>query len=90
MAAASNSSNNRSCTYGKSSLKIKKLKVFIDFENVLCDFESSLLKEYRKMYPREPYITLEQRRGLNIKQQYAELGAGLGVSSRLNVMYYLP
>ncbi|XP_059149308.1 uncharacterized protein LOC131936377 [Physella acuta] len=78
MAAASNYSNNKSCTHGNTSLKIKKLKVFIDFENVLCDFEGSLLKEYRKMYPKEPFISLEQRKGLNIKQQYAELGVGLG------------
>ncbi|CAL1538855.1 unnamed protein product, partial [Lymnaea stagnalis] len=54
------------------------LRVFIDMDNVLCDLEQGLLKAFRRAYPREPYIPLDQRKGLNIRKQYSELRPDLG------------
>ncbi|XP_055877454.1 5'(3')-deoxyribonucleotidase, cytosolic type-like [Biomphalaria glabrata] len=66
----------------------KNIRVLVDFENVLCDFEQSLLKSYRRKYPKETYIPLEQRKGISVKRQYADVSEELG--EKLSSVYCTP
>lgn len=58
----------------------KRLRVLVDMDGVLADFEGGFLKKYRARYPREPYITLEDRRGFWVSTQYGQLRSDLCVS----------
>lgn len=55
----------------------KRLRVLVDMDGVLADFEGGFLKKYRARYPREPYITLEDRRGFWVSTQYGQLRSDL-------------
>ncbi|CAG5129750.1 unnamed protein product [Candidula unifasciata] len=46
------------------------LRVLVDMDMVLCDFEHHLLAEFRSKYPNLPYIPLSKRRGFYAKDQY--------------------
>ncbi|BFZ17393.1 hypothetical protein BsWGS_20432 [Bradybaena similaris] len=48
----------------------KTLRVLVDMDMVLCDFESHLLAEFRKKHPELPYIPLNERKGFYVKDQY--------------------
>ena len=50
----------------------KRLQVLLDMDGVLCDFEVAFLNTFRKKYPDEPYIEINDRRGLSIAKQYRE------------------
>lgn len=67
----------RSC--GKMSTSTR-LRVLLDMDGVIADFEGGLLKKYRQRYPNEPYISLEERRGFWVSTQYGELREDLRVS----------
>lgn len=64
----------------------KRLRVLVDMDGVLADFEGGFLKKYRARYPDEPYITLEDRRGFWVSTQYGRLRSDLCVSDWLEYM----
>ncbi|KAG5853552.1 hypothetical protein ANANG_G00027200 [Anguilla anguilla] len=55
----------------------KRLRVLVDMDGVLADFEGGFLKKYRAKYPNEPYINLEDRRGFWVSTQYGQLRSDL-------------
>ncbi|XP_035469419.1 5'(3')-deoxyribonucleotidase, mitochondrial-like isoform X3 [Scophthalmus maximus] len=57
-----------------------RLRVLVDMDGVLADFEGGFLKKYRARYPDEPYISLEDRRGFWVSAQYGQLRSDLCVS----------
>lgn len=73
---------NMSSSSSSSSPSGKRLRVLVDMDGVLADFEGGFLKKYRARYPDEPYITLEDRRGFWVSTQYGQLRSDLCVSDR--------
>lgn len=57
----------------------KKLRVLVDMDGVLADFEGGFLRKYRSRYPTEPFITLDERRGFWVSPQYGQLRSDLCV-----------
>lgn len=55
----------------------KKLRVLVDMDGVLTDFEGGFLKKYRARYPDEPFISLDDRRGFWVSAQYGLLRSDL-------------
>lgn len=62
-----------------ASTSDKKLRVLVDMDGVLADFEGGFLKKYRRRYPTEPYIALDERRGFWVSSQYGRLRSDLCV-----------
>lgn len=60
----------------------KRLRVLVDMDGVLADFEGGFLKKYRARYPDDPYISQEDRRGFWVSAQYGQLRSDLCVSDR--------
>ncbi|XP_068610718.1 5'(3')-deoxyribonucleotidase, mitochondrial-like [Brachionichthys hirsutus] len=60
-----------------SSTSGKRIRVLVDMDGVLADFEGGFLKKYRARYPSEPYITLDDRRGFWVSTQYGRLRSDL-------------
>lgn len=58
----------------------RPLRVLVDMDGVLADFEGGFLKKFRARYPDKPYIALEDRRGFWVSEQYGQLRAELSVS----------
>ncbi|XP_043567858.1 5'(3')-deoxyribonucleotidase, mitochondrial-like [Chiloscyllium plagiosum] len=50
-----------------------RLRVLVDMDGVLADFEGGFLKKFRDTYPEDPYIELQDRRGFWVSTQYGEL-----------------
>ncbi|KAG8548222.1 hypothetical protein GDO81_026139 [Engystomops pustulosus] len=68
----------RNCrTCSSSATSARRLRVLVDMDGVLADFEGGFLKKYRALYPKEPYIDLEDRRGFWVSEQYEKLKPGL-------------
>ena len=57
----------------------KRLKVLVDMDQVLCDFEGSFLTAYREKFPDEPYIPLQDRNTFYVADQYVKLRTDLEV-----------
>uniref|UniRef100_A0A8C3T042 5',3'-nucleotidase, mitochondrial n=1 Tax=Chelydra serpentina TaxID=8475 RepID=A0A8C3T042_CHESE len=51
----------------------RPLRVLVDMDGVLADFEGGFLKKFRARYPEKPYIALEDRRGFWVSEQYGQL-----------------
>lgn len=62
-----------------SSTSGKRLRVLVDMDGVLADFEGGFLKKYRARFPDEPFISLDDRRGFWVSSQYGQLRSDLCV-----------
>ncbi|KAM9832450.1 5'(3')-deoxyribonucleotidase, mitochondrial [Neosynchiropus ocellatus] len=60
-----------------SSTTGKRLRVLVDMDGVLADFEGGFLKKYQAKYPDDPWISLEDRRGFWVSSQYGRLRSDL-------------
>ncbi|XP_075850198.1 5'(3')-deoxyribonucleotidase, mitochondrial isoform X1 [Microcebus murinus] len=58
----------------------RALRVLVDMDGVLADFEGGFLKKFRARFPDQPFIALEDRRGFWLSEQYGLLRPGLSVS----------
>ena len=56
------------------------VRVLVDMDGVLADFEGHFLNRYRQKFPSEPFIPLEERRTFYVFEQYVPLRADLRVS----------
>uniref|UniRef100_A0A8C2SPR3 5',3'-nucleotidase, mitochondrial n=1 Tax=Coturnix japonica TaxID=93934 RepID=A0A8C2SPR3_COTJA len=66
------------CARGGAGLGSRRaLRVLVDMDGVLADFEGGFLKKFRARYPDKPYIALEDRRGFWVSEQYGRLAAEL-------------
>ncbi|XP_005339534.3 5'(3')-deoxyribonucleotidase, mitochondrial isoform X3 [Ictidomys tridecemlineatus] len=55
----------------------RALRVLVDMDGVLADFEGGFLKKFRARFPDLPFIALEDRRGFWVSEQYGLLRPGL-------------
>ncbi|XP_076468956.1 5'(3')-deoxyribonucleotidase, cytosolic type-like [Babylonia areolata] len=60
----------------------KKLKILVDMDQVLCDFEGGFLSKYQEKFPDEPFIPLEERNTFYIVDQYTKLRRDLQDKAR--------
>ncbi|PNJ08300.1 NT5M isoform 7 [Pongo abelii] len=58
----------------------RALRVLVDMDGVLADFEGGFLRKFRARFPDQPFIALEDRRGFWVSEQYGSLRPGLSVS----------
>lgn len=75
--------NMSSSSSSSSTRSGKRLRVLVDMDGVLADFEGGFLKKYRARYPDDPHIPLEDRRGFWVSTQYGQLRSDLCVSDVL-------
>ncbi|XP_063098659.1 5'(3')-deoxyribonucleotidase, mitochondrial isoform X2 [Cavia porcellus] len=55
----------------------RALRVLVDMDGVLADFEGGFLKKFRARFPDLPFVALEDRRGFWVSEQYGRLRPGL-------------
>lgn len=60
-------------TRGVAMAVKRPVRVLVDMDGVLADFESGLLQGFRRRFPGEPHVPLEQRRGFLANEQYGAL-----------------
>ena len=49
-----------------------KVRILIDMDGVLCDWEPHFLAHYKKMWPDRPFIPLENRRAFLVRNDYKD------------------
>uniref|UniRef100_A0ACB8EKD4 Uncharacterized protein n=1 Tax=Sphaerodactylus townsendi TaxID=933632 RepID=A0ACB8EKD4_9SAUR len=57
---------------------VHRLRVLVDMDGVLADFEGGLLRGFLASYPGDPHIELSERRGFSAREQYSSLREDLG------------
>ncbi|XP_058139316.1 5'(3')-deoxyribonucleotidase, mitochondrial [Dasypus novemcinctus] len=50
-----------------------RLRVLLDLDGVLADFEGGFLRKFRARFPELPFVALEERRGFWVSEQYGRL-----------------
>ena len=65
----------------KSKNFIRPLRVLVDMDGVMCDFEYHMLSEFRKKYPQEPFVTPDDRRTFYMAEEYDKLKPGSAVNN---------
>lgn len=55
------------------------LRVLLDMDGVLCDFEGDFLEVFKQKYPDEPHIELKDRDGFWVREQYEMIKPGITV-----------
>lgn len=68
-----------------SKLMEKRLRVLVDMDQTIADFEGYFLTIFRKKYPDEPFIPLEKRRTFYLGDQYDKMQEGL--KPKVNSIY---
>ncbi|XP_019615097.1 PREDICTED: 5'(3')-deoxyribonucleotidase, cytosolic type-like [Branchiostoma belcheri] len=59
----------------------RNLRVLLDMDGVLADFEGQFLKNFREKYPQDPFVPLEDRSGFYVTKQYYALGQDIGTKA---------
>lgn len=62
-----------------SKLVEKRLRVLVDMDQTIADFEGYFLTMYKKKFPDEPFINMEDRRTFYLADQYEKLKEGLKI-----------
>lgn len=65
----------------RSRASSRALRVLVDMDGVLADFEGGFLRKFRARFPDLPFVALEDRRGFWVSEQYGRLQPGLSVST---------
>ncbi|KAF4012904.1 hypothetical protein G4228_002872 [Cervus hanglu yarkandensis] len=58
---------------GMPARRARPVRVLVDMDCVLADFEAGLLRGFLQRFPGEPYVPLEERRGFLAREQYRAL-----------------
>lgn len=66
--------------------KMRKLRVLVDMDGVLCDFEGHMLSLFQKKFSDEPFVKPEDRNTIFMHKQFEQLKPGLG-SKIQSIMY---
>ena len=53
------------------------MRILIDMDGVLADFEKTLLETYRLKFPDKPYIRMEEIKSFHAEDDYEKIEAGL-------------
>lgn len=63
-----------------STMMRQKLRVLVDMDGVLCDFEDGFLRRFVEKFPKDPIVPLKDRRTFYLDDQYSKFGPEFQVS----------